>query len=148
VVIEDEVAAGRLVELLAHAPAAPEGTTATTAAMRAALPAVLRRRLKACLNGSHDEETRRLSRRLLRLAARAAHARDPQLLLLLDRVLDRLTGGLPIGPLRELDHLLSGSPRPRAFRQWLDETTPAPLPYPEVTLEAGLLGDGDLTSSG
>jgi superfamily II DNA or RNA helicase len=144
-VLEDEKAAGRLVELLAQAPAAPGEASAAISTVRAALASLVRGRLKASLNGPRDDETRRLSRRVLRLAARAAHARDPQALLLLDQILDRLTAGLPIGPLRDLDRLLEGPPHKRALRQWLDHTTPTPRPYPQVALEAVLLGDGSIT---
>ncbi len=143
-VVEDERVVASLVQRLSGAPASQAPPPHE---IGEALHEAVRLRLADRLRGPNDDDTRRLARRVLRVAARAASARDAEWLRWLDDALNRLVGGLPAGSLRGLEEVLSAgrrvaaphdrSPMPGAFRQ----------EYASVTLEAALLGDGTLTET-
>ncbi len=144
-VVSDERALADLFQVLAGAPASlarpPQHLTA-------ALRLVVRRRLAASLHGPRNDDTRRLARSLLRQAALAAQSRQPRSVELLDQVLDRLTKGIAVGPLRSLEEVLAHRPRPVTLRLWLEHAPAIPDACPVVTLEAAVLGDGTLTERG
>jgi superfamily II DNA or RNA helicase len=144
-VVQDEAAAGRLVAQLSQAAPSPAPMPATWAGFQAALGPAIRWRLTACLNGPYDEATTRLSRSVVRAAARAARLRDHRGLRLLDQVLDRLHAGLPAGPIAQLESMIAGTLHRQTLARWVRTTPLRRSAYPEVALAAALVGDGSLT---
>ncbi len=145
VAVSDERAASHLCRLLAGAAASP---APPPRALTDALHAAVRVRLADARHGPRDQETRRMARRLLRLAASAARLRHRVSVELLDCALDRLTRGTAIGAQRELETLLAQRPQPETLQRWLRQTPALPEAAPMVTLEAALVGDGTLTADG
>jgi hypothetical protein len=88
------------------------------AALLTALRALLRDRITAAASTDHCPDARRLARRILAQARRAARTRDRQGLALLDEALARLHGGLAIGAQRDLADAL-GTRRGGTLRGWL-----------------------------
>lgn len=144
-VVQDERVAASLVQRLAGAPAGPMSPPHE---LLEQLYAAVRRRLADCMRGPDDDGTRRVARRVLRLAAHAARQRDRQRLRWLDDTLDRLAGGLPVGPLRALEEMLFDGHPAAVRRQGPVGIGAMQQGYASVTLEAALLGDGTLTESG
>ena len=143
--VEDERILASLVQGLTRAPAVPAPPPHE---LRERLHGAIRRRLADGMGGPNDDDTRRLARRILRLAAQAASARDPRWLRWLDHTLDRLVGGLPAGPLRALEDVLSAGRSAAAQPYQSVKTGDLRQAYASVTLEAALLGDGTLTEDG
>jgi len=139
--VADERVVASLVRDLIVAPASP---AAAPPELRAPLHRAVRRRLADWTLGPQDDDTRRLARRVLRLAAQAARARDARRLRWLDDVLGCLAAGLPVGPLRSVEEALSAERPAAPARRRLPEAA-SRQGYASVTLEAALLGDGTLT---
>lgn len=141
-IVDDERALASLVQRLADAPASQAPPPPE---IGEALHLAIRLRLADHQRGPNDGDTRRLARRILRAAARAASARDAEWLRWLDDALNRLVAGLPAGSLRRLEETLSAE-RHRGGRH---ASVAMPMPvrqgYAWVALEAALLGDGTLT---
>jgi hypothetical protein len=127
---------------------APASSAPAPSAFADGLHLALRARLSAALHGPRDDDTRRLARSVLHLAALAVQSRQPVPLGLLDRALDLLAGGVALGAVRTLHDLLDKRLDPAALRRWLQGSPARPGGYAVVNLEAALLGDGTLTGSG
>ncbi len=140
--VPDERRAAAIVRRLA---AAPVRDAAPPPCLLDSVVRLVRTRLADHARGPADEDTRRLTRRIVRLAGGAARTRDAALLGLLDRALDRLVEGVSAGPLHELDQLLAARPSRRALGRWLSRVTPRPLAPAGARLFAVLAGDGTLT---
>ena len=142
VVVEGERPARSLIEGLigARASAAPPPHALTEA-----LSGAVRRRLAHGMRGPNDDDTRRLARQVLRLAARAASARDLPWLRWLDDTLSHITRGLPIGAARGLGEALASGRCAMQAHHWSPGMPPMETGYASVRLEAALLGDGALT---
>jgi hypothetical protein len=142
--VRDERRLARAVELLDQAPASPRPPEECWAI---ALRREVRRRLADCQRGPCDRETRRLARRLVRLAVAAGKARNRRLVTMLDAALDRLTNGLPVGPARALERWLAGRPVEQDLHRWLEAVAASRATCPMVALEAALLSDGSLSGA-
>lgn len=101
-----------------------------------ALRRVVRGRLASAQAGPRDAETRRLVRRVVRHARVAARERSVESLAVLDRWLDALAGGLPVGALR----VLAAGVGRRGARLATAEAGGSGA-MPTVTLAAALFGD-------
>ncbi len=142
--VRDERKLARAVQLLGQSPASRASTEERWAM---ALRQAVRCRLADCQRGPCDTETRRLARRLLRLAVAAGKSRNRGLVTLLDAALDRLTSGVPVGPARALERTLGGRWLTRDLRGWLEAVDASRPTYPTVVLDAMLLGDGTLSGA-
>ena len=106
---------------------------------------LVRTRLADHARGPVDEDTRRLARRIVRLAGCAARTRDGTLVDLLDQALDCLAQGLTAGSLHALERLLASRPSRRRLRDWLRRVPHLPSVATHAQLCAALVGDGTLT---
>lgn len=104
------------------------------------LYAAVKARARAAQCSPGDRPSRRLARRIMRRARRAAARRELRLLALLDRTLEQVKQGLPIGALRDLEDLLADKEAENKLRTWLARLGPPRVPCPVPTLEAALLG--------
>jgi len=103
---------------------------------------LIRSRLDALRIGPHDRETVRIRRLLLELARRAGWERNAELIAQMDRVLDRLSSGLPVGAVAGLRAVLQQAPTSRSLRRWLKGQPPGLRGEPMVAIETILCGDG------
>jgi hypothetical protein len=108
--------------------------------LRRGLAHVLRTRAWAAAD-SETESTVALRRCALDRAVAAGNARATELLRTLDRVLQVLRLGVPIGPERRLREILAGEVTPSALTQWL-QLTPRPRSPVSYRILAALFGDG------
>ena len=90
--------------------------------------------------GPSHQAGKTLIRQILARARHAAHNRLPRLLALLDRVLDRVHGGIDIGAERELTIALASERPVRALQLWLGRTPEREGDWNGPWLEALVVG--------
>ena len=103
---------------------------------------IARQRLAAADRGPVNQATRRLARRLVKLAYIAGKKRDVELVGLLDAVLERLRQGVAIGAERSLEELLSCRAPSRSIQDWLEEQPLVVGDRLVFDLVAAICGDG------
>jgi hypothetical protein len=118
--------------------------TGIPAALRRALLALLRARLRTCHTGSPGPAARHLRRRVLRAGVRAGKGRHRDRLALLDEVLERVHGGCSVGAERALALVLEAGASDAALATWLSETPHHRNEIPDVQIVAVLSGDGSV----
>jgi hypothetical protein len=104
---------------------------------------IVRRRLAASYNGPADAASRRLGRTTVRWACRDTPLRDSRTMWVLNAVLDRIAGGLAVGPQRVLEEELSRQSSLDSLLQWTQGARE--LPAETATLPdviAAVFGDG------
>jgi hypothetical protein len=106
----------------------------------------VRERLASLAHGCLNEASQRLSRGVMQHAIRAAHARKPGCVDLLDAVLERINCGMCAGGERSLAAAIGREPGTasleRALRRWLEQWPKPAGHFPTVSLMGALLGDG------
>jgi hypothetical protein len=101
---------------------------------------LIRNRLAGSEYQTQQASERELSRLVLRRAAEAGRIRDQALLASLDRVLDRIAGGITEGARRRLDRLLRAKSGPPGFECWLADYPRGAIGPWRVQLQAALFG--------
>lgn len=124
--------------------AAPPSANPIPLALVHAFRDLVRRRLAGAERGPVDPATRRLARRILARARRAARRRALDEIPALDAVLDRLAGGLRVGAARELDNALRRRRAVPRLARWLKISGRMPNLYTGVRLDGALFGDGSV----
>ncbi len=100
---------------------------------------LVRRRMACAERGPANRAARLLARRVLTHARRAAKRRDVSLVAVLDRVLQRIDGGLAVGDERTLSGLLGGRVTARSLEQWLGRTPDRRICWELPSVTAALL---------
>ena len=107
---------------------------------------IVRERLTIADGSTHDQQSRRFAKRVLRTAYAAGRRRDRNMVAVLDAVLSRLSCGLSVGGERTLAEVLHGDSSDRDLREWLDEQPEVQTACPTFEVVAALFGDGSRES--
>jgi hypothetical protein len=142
--IENHGTVAAVLEQLRHAPPA---SSHLPSALREALLAVLRRRLRAAAWPDPGPTVRRLKRDIIALGHAAGKRRNTQRLDLLNEVLDRLQTGQRVGAIRILDAIIADGGNAEALGGWLGLCPSADATPPVVRVLAVLAGDGSEPSA-
>jgi superfamily II DNA or RNA helicase len=107
---------------------------------------VVRRRLASASAGPCDVASRRLARRILRHARRAAAERERDLLGLLDQALARVHAGLAVGEERALGRILGARHPTVGLNRWVAQTPLRSLTWDGCRVQAALIATGPVRS--
>jgi hypothetical protein len=133
--------------LLRRLVAAPTSNAPPPKALVKKLGAQIRARLAAAQCGATDPASRRLARRIVQLAYGAGRNRNEQTVRLLDRALDHVRYGLPVGGERELEAAFAHVRWTRELARWLRQRGTKRCAKPQFMLRAAIFGDGSRSES-